>query len=57
MFVRKKLNKSRVVSVQIIDKSTGKYVVRQTVGSSAEEFKIKNGEESSTGNFIKYHYY
>ena len=35
MFVRKKPNKSGVVSVQIIDKSHGKYKVRKTIGSSA----------------------
>ena len=34
MFVRKKPNKSGVVSVQIIDKSHGKYKVRKTIGSS-----------------------
>lgn len=40
MFVRKKPNKSGVISVQIIDKSSGKYVVRQTVGSSADPGEI-----------------
>lgn len=34
MFVRKKKNPSGVISVQIIDKSTGKYVVKKTIGSS-----------------------
>jgi hypothetical protein len=34
MFVRKKPNKSGLVSVQIIDKSSGKYRVAKTVGSS-----------------------
>ena len=35
MFVRKKKNPSGVVSVQIIDKSSGKYRVVKTVGSSS----------------------
>ncbi len=35
MFVRKKQNKSGVVSIQVIDKSSGKYKVVKTVGSSA----------------------
>ena len=34
MFVRKKPNKSGVVSIQIIDKSSGKYQVVKTVGRS-----------------------
>ncbi|HKC37029.1 MAG TPA: IS1634 family transposase [Chitinophagaceae bacterium] len=40
MFVRKKPNKSGVVSIQIIDKSSGKYVVRKTIGSSVEKTEI-----------------
>ena len=34
MFLRKKVNKSGVISVQIIDKSSGKYKVYKTIGSS-----------------------
>jgi len=34
MFVRKKRNKSGVISIQIIDKSTGKYKLIKTIGSS-----------------------
>ena len=34
MFIRKKANKSGIVSVQIIDKSTGGYRMLKTVGSS-----------------------
>lgn len=41
MFVRKKHNPSGVTSVQVIDKSTGKYVVKKTIGSSKDEHKIK----------------
>lgn len=40
MFLRKKANKSGTVSVQIIDKSSGKYIVRETVGSSSDESDI-----------------
>jgi hypothetical protein len=36
MFIRKKPNKSGVISVQIIDKSTGKYRLIKTVGSSSD---------------------
>lgn len=34
MFIRKKVNKSGVISVQIIDKSSGRYRMLKTVGSS-----------------------
>ena len=40
MYWRKKKNKSGVVSVQIIDKSSGKYKVIKTIGSSAIEADI-----------------
>ncbi len=40
MFVRRKHNKSGIVSVQIIDKSSGKYSVYETVGSSKDENEI-----------------
>jgi transposase len=36
MFLRKKVNKSGVISVQIIDKSSGKYKVYKTIGSSSD---------------------
>jgi len=49
MFVRKKKNPSGVVSVQIIDKSTGKYRFIKSVGSanepSAIEELIRQGEK------------
>jgi transposase len=41
MFVRKKPNKSGLVSVQIIDKSQGKYKVVKTVGSSSDPDEIE----------------
>jgi transposase len=40
MFVRKKKNPSGVVSVQIIDKSTRKYKMIKTVGSSSDPVEI-----------------
>jgi hypothetical protein len=40
MFVRKKKNKCGVVSVQIIDKSTGKYRMVKTIGSSNDPAEI-----------------
>lgn len=40
MFVRCKKNKSGSTSVQIIDKSSGKYVLFQTVGSSTDSVEI-----------------
>jgi transposase len=52
MFVRKKKNRSGVISVQIIDKSTGKYKMIKTIGSSYDadhiEKLVKEGE-----NWIK----
>lgn len=40
MYIRRKPNKSGVVSIQIIDKSSGRYIVRQTVGSSSDPIEI-----------------
>jgi transposase len=49
MFVRKKRNKSGVVSVQVISKNTGRYEVVKTVGSSSKPNEVdqlfKQGEE------------
>lgn len=41
MFVRKKPNKSGLVSVQVIDKSHGKYKVVKTIGSSMDSLEIE----------------
>jgi len=41
MFIRKKSNKSGSTSVQIISKSSGKYKVIKTIGSSSSEEGIK----------------
>ena len=40
MFVRRKKNPSGVVSIQIIDKSRGKYRVVKTVGSSTDAVEV-----------------
>ena len=41
VFVRKKKNKSGVVSIQIIDKSSGTYELFRTVGSSNDPIEIE----------------
>lgn len=41
MFVRRKPNKSGLVSVQVIDKSRGKYNVVKTIGSSKDPSEIE----------------
>lgn len=41
MFVRQKKNKSGVISVQVIDKSSGRYKVFKTIGSSDNPLKIR----------------
>lgn len=41
MFIRKKLNKSGSISVQIISKSGGKYHVHKTIGSSKIEQEVE----------------
>ena len=40
MFIRQKKNKSGVISVQVIDKSSGKYKWVKTIGSSSDQLKI-----------------
>lgn len=42
MFVRKKNNPSGIVSIQIIDKSKGRYHVVKTIGSSADASTIES---------------
>ncbi|TAF98379.1 MAG: hypothetical protein EAZ44_11420 [Cytophagia bacterium] len=41
MFIRKKKNKSGVISVQVIDKSSGKYKLIKTIGSSCNLIEIE----------------
>src|SRR6218665_3202558 len=42
MFVRQKKNKSGVVSIQVIDKSSGIYKVLKTIGSSRQAVEIES---------------
>jgi len=42
MFVRRKKNKSGVISIQVIDKSSGKYKLIKTIGSSKEKVEVEN---------------
>lgn len=42
MFIRKKRNPSGVISVQVIDKSLGKYKVIKTIGSSSDDDEVKS---------------
>ena len=42
MFIRKKKNKSGVISIQVIDKSSGKYKLIKTIGRSVNENEIKS---------------
>lgn len=41
MFLRKKINRSGVVSVQVIDKGNGKYKVAKTIGSSSVPIEVE----------------
>jgi hypothetical protein len=40
MFIRKKRNKSGAISIQVIDKSSGRYRVLKTLGSSSDNLKL-----------------
>jgi len=42
MFVRRKKNKSKVISIQIIDKSSGNYKMIKTIGSSRNPVEIED---------------
>ena len=54
MFVRKKKNKSGVISVQVIDKSHSKYKVLKTIGSSSDILEIEHLYQEGN-NWIKSH--
>jgi hypothetical protein len=54
VFVRQKPNKSGVVSVQIIDKSSGKYEVYRTVGSSSDKNTIATLVSKAKLEIIEY---
>ena len=47
MFFRRKKNKSGSISVQIIDKSSGKYRVVNTIGSSKDELEVRRLENEA----------
>ena len=42
MYVRKKNNKSGIISIQVIDKNSGKYKVVKTIGSSANALEVES---------------
>jgi hypothetical protein len=42
MFIRKKKNPSVIISIQVIDKSGGKYKILKTIGSSSDEKIVKS---------------
>lgn len=52
MFVRQKKNKSGVVSIQVIDKSSGRYKLLKTIGSSSDRIQIDKLIEEAR-NYIK----
>jgi len=52
MFIRQKKNKTGTVSIQVIDKSTGKYRVVHTAGSSADK-SIIHGLMGQAHRYIK----
>lgn len=54
MFVRKKKNKSGVISVQVIDKSHSKYKVLKTIGSSSDILEVEQLYQEGN-NWIKSH--
>ena len=54
MFVRKKKNKSGVISVQVIDKSHSKYKVLKTIGSSSDILEVEQLFQDGN-NWIKSH--
>jgi hypothetical protein len=55
MFIRKKKNSSGVVSVQVIDKSGGKYRVVKTVGSSSDAAEIEKLYQQGKTWLADYH--
>ncbi len=54
MFVRRKKNKSGLISIQVIDKSSGKYKVATTIGSSMDTVDL-NRLEGEALSWIKLH--
>lgn len=54
MFVRKKLNKSGVVSIQVIEKQKGKSVLVKTIGSSNDEQIVNRLFEQAKEYVLQY---
>ena len=54
MFVRKKRNKSGVISIQVIDKSSGKYKLIKTIGSSDNEEEVNRLHEQGL-EYVKHY--
>lgn len=54
MFVRKKLNKSGVISIQIIEKQNGKSVLIKTIGSSNDEQTVNQLFEQAKAYVLQY---
>ncbi len=54
MYVRQKKNKSGVISVQIIDKSRGKYEVVKTIGSSQDREELERLVTEGKAYITKY---
>jgi transposase len=54
MYFRKKRNKSGLISIQIIDKSSGKYKVHKTIGSSADEKEIETLVNQAKNYILSY---
>jgi hypothetical protein len=57
MFVGKKHNSRTVISVQVKDKSMGKYVVKKTIGSSKDEHRVEPFLESEIFLTFRLFYY
>ena len=54
MFIRHQKNKSGIINVQIIDKSSGKYPVHKTIGSS-DLVEIINNTHFQAKEYFKHY--
>ena len=55
MFVRKKKNKSGVISIQVIDKSSGKYKLIKTIGNSSNSLEVERHFKKGQQWIKEYH--
>jgi hypothetical protein len=53
MFIRKKNNKSGTVSIQLIDKSRGRYKVFKTIGSSMDPLEVDRLIDQAKSELIR----